>query len=195
MLGKKIGLLFGSFNPVHIGHLIIAETVASQLVHEVWLVVSPHNPFKDKKSLLNHHDRLHLLRLAIDENPKLRASNIEFGLPQPSYTIDTLAYLHEKYPEYEFCVIMGEDNLLSLHKWKNYEQILKYYEIIVYPRPNCPDTPPLYREHPKIKWLQVPLIDLSATYIRDLVRSGGSIRYLVPDAVLEYIRTSGWWRQ
>lgn len=195
MARKKIGLLFGSFNPIHIGHLIIAETIATQLTHEVWFVVSPHNPFKDKKSLLNHHDRLHLVRLAVEDNPKLRPSNIEFNLPQPSYTIDTLAYLHEKYPEHEFCVIMGEDNLLSFHKWKNYEQILKYYELIIYPRPNCPDTPQHYRHNERIQWLKVPLIDLSATYIRDLVRQGSSIRYLVPDAVYEYIQSSGWWRE
>lgn len=192
---KHIGLLFGSFNPIHIGHLIIAETVASMPdVQEVWLVVSPHNPLKDKKALLNQYDRLHLVRLCIEDNPRLRVSDIEFGLPQPSYTIDTLAYLHEKYPHYEFRPIMGEDNLAHLHKWKNYEQLLKYYRLIVYPRPNCTNTPAEYRQHNRIDWLTVPLIDISATHIRDLVRQRRSIRYLVHDRVHDYINTTNWWR-
>jgi nicotinate-nucleotide adenylyltransferase len=195
IFSKRIGLLFGSFNPIHIGHLIIAETVA-QLpdLKEVWLVVSPHNPLKDKKSLLNQYDRLHLARLAIENNNLLRVSDIEFGLPQPSYTIDTLAQLHEKYPQYEFCLIMGEDNLAHLHKWKNYEQILKYYRLIVYPRPNCPNTPPEYQIHERITWLQVPLIDISATHIRHLVQNKKSIRYLVPEQVREQIASSHWWQ-
>lgn len=192
---KRIGLLFGSFNPIHIGHLIIAETVLGLPdLHEVWLVVSPHNPFKEKKTLLNQYDRLHLARLSVENNAKLRVSDIEFKLSQPSYTIDTLAHLHEKYPNYDFMLIMGEDNLAHFHKWKNYEQILKYYQLIVYPRPNCLNTPPEYKQHERITWLQVPLIDISATHIRSLVQKKQSIRYLVRDSVYEYIKTSNWWQ-
>ncbi len=195
IVSKNIGLLFGSFNPIHTGHLIIAETVASlPQLHEVWLVVSPHNPLKEKKSLLNQYDRLHLVRLSIEDNPRLRVSDIEFGLPQPSYTIDTLSHLHEKYTHYEFQLIMGEDNLAHLHKWKNHEQLLKYYRFIVYPRPNCPHTPPEYRQHERITWLQVPLLDISATHIRQLVSNRQSIRYLVHDRVYEYINSTNWWQ-
>ena len=191
---KKIGLLFGSFNPVHVGHLIIAETM-SDLVHikEVWLVVSPHNPLKDKRNLLNQHDRLHLVRLAVQDNPHLRASSIEFGLPRPSYTIDTLAHLYEQYPDHDFELIMGEDNLAHFHKWKNYEQILKYHRLLVYPRPGC-QTPDHYRQHPQITWVNAPLLDISATYIRERLKNRCSIRYLVPNEVAEYIASTGWWR-
>ena len=135
MKSKKIGLLFGSFNPIHVGHLIIAETVAyMDGVDEVWLVVSPHNPLKDSNSLLNPYDRLHLVRLALEDNPRVRASDIEFNLPVPSYTIDTMTHLQEKYPSHSFSIVMGEDNLGQLQRWKNYTQLLKYHQVIVYPR-------------------------------------------------------------
>lgn len=180
---KKIGLLFGSFNPVHNGHLVIAQTLINQqMADEVWLVVSPQNPFKDIKNLLNQYDRLYLVQLALEDNPKVKASTIEFNLPKPSYTIDTLTYLQEKYPDYQFAVIMGEDNLEHLHKWKNYQKILQYYQIIVYPRfgYQIPDT---YKNHPKVSLLQVPRFEISATDIRKIIQNGGSVRYLVPDSV------------
>ncbi|MEM9823825.1 MAG: nicotinate (nicotinamide) nucleotide adenylyltransferase, partial [Bacteroidota bacterium] len=132
----KVGLFFGSFNPIHVGHLIIANFMATQTeLEQVWLVVSPQNPFKAKSSLARDYERLHLVQLAIDDNPKLRVSNIEFSLPKPSYTIDTLTYLKEKYPQHAFSLIMGGDNLGSFHKWKNYEQILAHHQIFVYKRP------------------------------------------------------------
>ena len=184
---QKTGLLFGSFNPIHIGHLIIAETVTSLPdIDQVWLVVSPQNPFKQKKSLLNQYDRLHLVRLAIENNPNLRASPIEFELPIPSYTIDTLTYLHEKHPNRRFVLIMGEDNLKHFHKWKNYEQILKHHELIVYPRLQF--NTDLYANHPKVRRLEVPYIGISATYIRSAIKNGRSVRYCLTEKVFEYIK-------
>lgn len=182
----KTGLFFGSFNPVHIGHMIIANFMATQTdLREVWMVVSPQNPFKTKKSLAKDHDRLHLVHLAIGENPKIRASNIEFNLPKPSYTIDTLTYLKEKFPKKEFALIMGGDNLGNFHKWKNYEQILANHEIYVYKRPQY-DLGDL-TNHPKITLMEAPLMQISASYIRRCIQEGNSIQYLVPDAVFQYI--------
>ncbi|HRI27618.1 MAG TPA: nicotinate (nicotinamide) nucleotide adenylyltransferase [Chitinophagales bacterium] len=190
---KQIGLLFGSFNPIHLGHLIIAETVANYAhIDQVWLVVSPQNPLKEKKTLLNQYDRLHLVQLAIENNPRLVASDIEFMLPKPSYTINTLTYLQEKYPNYAFWVIIGEDNMEHFHKWKNYEAILKYYNLLVFPRVN--HEPVLYTELPNVQRLKVPMIEISSTYIRELLRQKKSIRYLVPEKVHDAIMDSGWWR-
>ena len=185
----KIGLFFGSFNPIHIGHLIIANFMATHTdLKEVWLVVSPQNPLKKKQSLARDYDRLHLARLAIGDNPKLRASNIEFDLPKPSYTIDTLTYLKEKYPEKEFVLIMGGDNIATLHKWKNYETILTNYQIYVYSRPKY-DSGPLV-QHPSVKTFEAPLMDISASYLRKCLKRGKSIQYLVPEAVFEYLASS-----
>ena len=182
----KTGLFFGSFNPVHIGHMIIANFMATQTdLQEVWMVVSPQNPFKTKKSLAKDHDRLHLVHLAIGDNSNIRASNIEFNLPKPSYTIDTLTYLKEKFPKKEFALIMGGDNLGNFHKWKNYEQILANHEIYVYKRPQY-DLGDL-ASHPKINLLEAPLMQISASYIRRCIQEGNSIQYLVPDAVFQYI--------
>lgn len=189
----KIGLFFGSFNPVHIGHLIIANYMATQTdLERVWLVVSPHNPFKPKKTLARDHDRLHLVRLGIGDNPRLEASNVEFSLPKPSYTVDTLAVLREKYPEREFALIMGGDNLATLHSWKNYEQILAHHDIYVYQRPGI-DLGPL-TEHERVRICPAPMLDLSATYIRECIRAGKSVRYLVPEAVWEYLDGSQLYR-
>ncbi len=194
MTKKRIALLFGSFNPIHTGHLIIAESVASStLAEEVWLVVSPQNPFKVRKNLLNQYDRLHLVQLAVEDNSALRVSNIEFGLPKPSYTIDTLVYLKEKYPDYAFSLIMGEDNLMHLHKWKNYEVLLKRYQIIVYPRPGYETNK--FIDHPNVHRLEVPLLEISATYIRQRLKNGLSIRYLVPEKVYNYINGVDLWKQ
>lgn len=182
----KIGLFFGSFNPVHVGHLIIANHMATQTdLQKVWLVVSPQNPLKPKKTLARDYDRLHLARLGIGDNPLVEASNIEFSLPKPSYTIDTLAVLKEKYPQHEFALIMGGDNIASLHLWKNYEQILAGYDIYVYKRPDYELG--ALGNHPRVKICEAPLLDISATYIRQCIKDGKSVRYLVPDAVWEYL--------
>lgn len=189
----KIGLFFGSFNPVHVGHLIIANYMASQTdLDKVWLVVSPQNPLKQKKSLARDYDRLHLVRLGIGDNPALEASNVEFNLPQPSYTVDTLAYLQEKHPGREFALIMGGDNLASIHLWKNYELLLANYDIYVYQR-SAAELGDLHM-HPRVKLFEAPLLDISATYIRECLRSGKSVRYLVPDAVFEYLESSNLYR-
>ncbi len=190
----KIGLFFGSFNPVHVGHLIIANYMATQTdLDKVWLVVSPHNPLKPKKTLARDHDRLHLVRLGIGDNPKLEASNVEFHLPKPSYTVDTLAYLQEKHPERQFALIMGSDNLATLHLWKNFELLLANYDIYVYQRPGA--NPGEYAQHPRVRICAAPLLDISATYIRDCLQTGRSVRYLVPDAVFEYLEGSSLYRK
>ncbi|MCB0532589.1 MAG: nicotinate-nucleotide adenylyltransferase [Lewinellaceae bacterium] len=190
---SKIGLFFGSFNPIHIGHLIIANYMASQTdLDKVWLVVSPQNPLKEKKSLARDYDRLHLVRLGIGDNPLLEASNIEFNLPKPSYTIDTLAHLKEKYPEREFALIMGGDNLATLHLWKSYELLVANFDIYVYKRPAAELGD--WAKHPRIHLCEAPLLDISATYIRKCLRTGKSVRYLVPDAVFEYLEGSSLYR-
>lgn len=184
----KVGLFFGSFNPIHMGHLIIAETALDEAkLDRVWFVVSPQNPFKDKKSLLHEQDRIRMVEMAIGDNYRLLASNVEFLMPQPSYTIDTLTYLSEKYKSYTFSLIMGADNLQFLHKWKNYEAILNYYKIHVYPRPESV-IPPQYENHPSIALFQAPLLDISATYIRQRIKDNKSIHYLLPESVEQFIK-------
>jgi nicotinate-nucleotide adenylyltransferase len=185
----KIGLFFGSFNPVHVGHLIIANYMATHTeLEKVWLVVSPHNPLKPKKTLARDHDRLHLVRLGIGDNPLLEASNVEFNLPKPSYTIDTLAFLTEKYPQHTFSLIMGGDNIATLHLWKNYEQILANYDIYVYKRPGI-DLGEL-ASHPRVRLCEAPMLDISATYIRQCIQQGRSVQYLLPEPVFEYLENS-----
>lgn len=182
----KIGLFFGSFNPVHVGHMIIANYLVEHTdLDRVWMVVSPQSPFKTKKSLAKDYDRLHLVRIAIGENNLIKASDIEFGLPKPSYTIDTLTYLKEKHEEYSFSLIMGGDNLGSLHKWKNYEMILKNHDIYVYKRSGY-DLGDL-QDHPSIHIQEAPLLDISASYIRKQIKEGKSFQYLVTDGVYEYL--------
>lgn len=184
----KVGLLFGSFNPIHVGHLILANFMAENTdLDSVWLVVSPQNPFKPSHSLLHEFDRLHMASLAIADNPSLNVSDIEFKMPRPSYTIDTLTYLQEKYPSYQFVLIMGEDNLVGFHKWKNYESILNYHQVYVYPRTGSNTTE--LNQHPKIKFVKAPVMDISATFIRECVNQGKSIKYLVPEVVEDYIRS------
>lgn len=190
---KKIGLFFGSFNPVHIGHLIIANFMASQTdLDEVWIVISPQNPFKQKKSLARDYDRLRLVQLAIGDNPYLKASNIEFKLSQPSYTIDTLVFLKENHPNNEFILIMGGDNLASLHKWKNAELILRDHQIYVYQRPQYELG--TLKNHAHVHLFDAPLMQISASYIRNCIKNKQSVRYLVAEAVLEEIEASGLYR-
>lgn len=189
----RVGLFFGSFNPVHIGHMIIASYMVTQTdLKEVWMVVSPHNPHKKKASLARDHDRLHLVNLAIGDSPGLRASNVEFSLPRPSYTIDTLAYLKEQYPSREFALIMGGDNLVSLPKWKNYELLLRDYQIYVYQRPEADESP--LTDHPNVRLQAAPLMQISSTYIRKCIREGKSIRYLVPPSVELYLEQTNLYR-
>jgi nicotinate-nucleotide adenylyltransferase len=186
----KVGLFFGSFNPVHTGHMIIANHFVQYTdLDEVWMVVSPQNPLKNKASLAKNSDRLYLVQLAIGDNNKIKASNIEFSLPVPSYTIDTLTYLKEKYPSKNFYLIMGGDNLATIEKWKNFELILENYNIYVYQRPGYDDGP--YANHPHVHILcDVPLMEISATFIRQAISGGKSIQYLVPEAVFKYIDES-----
>ncbi len=190
----KIGLFFGSFNPIHIGHLIIANYMANHTdLDQVWLVVSPHNPHKPKKTLANDYDRLHLVKIAVEGNPKLKASNIEFGLPKPSYTIDTLTYLKEKYPNYNFTLIMGGDNLGTLHKWKNYELILRDYQIFIFKRPHYELG--TLKGHPSIHLFEdTPLMEISATFIRKCIKAEKSIQYLVTDSVLQELENSAMYK-
>lgn len=182
----KIGLFFGSFNPIHIGHLAIANVMAETAgIDQVWFVVSPQSPFKKSKDLAHEFDRLDMVEAAIYDNPKLRATNIEFNMPKPSYTVDTLAYLSDKYPDNQFSLIIGEDNLRSFPKWKNHEVILAHYGLYVYPRPNTGQSE--LKDHLSVKWIKAPLFDISATFIRNLMQLNKSIKYLVPDAVIEVI--------
>ncbi|AMM51354.1 nicotinate-nucleotide adenylyltransferase [Rufibacter sp. DG15C] len=186
----RVGLLFGSFNPIHIGHLILANFMATNAnVDTVWLVVSPQNPFKPSNSLLHEFDRLHMVRLAIADNPDLGVTDIEFRMPKPSYTIDTLTWLKEKYPTYQFSLIMGEDNLATFHKWKNYEQILDQHEILVYPRPGSAPIPDALAGHARIQVVEAPLLDISATFIRKCLKENKSVRYLLPEVVEDYIKS------
>lgn len=190
---KNIGLFFGSFNPIHIGHLIIANyMVEHTAMDEVWFVVSPQNPFKEKKSLANMYDRLEMANLAIGTSDRLRVSDIEFSLPQPSYTIDTLTYLKEKYPHVLFSLIMGQDNLDGLHKWKNAEVLLRDYTITVYPRFGQ-ETGKL-ENHPSVRITDTPRIEISSTLIRRLQKERKSIQYLTPDAVIDFIEKKGLYR-
>lgn len=188
----KVGLYFGSFNPVHVGHLIIAGYAAEHAdLDKVWLVVSPQNPFKTENGLLNEYHRLHLVQLAIDDDPRLRASDVEFSLPRPSYTIDTLAYLKEKYPQHEFALVIGSDSLQNLPRWKHGEQIMREHDLYVYVRSGHPVA---QEPGPRVKILNAPLLDISATAIRKQIRSGKSIRYLVPEKVREEIERNSYYK-
>ncbi len=190
----KIGLFFGSFNPIHIGHLVIANHMVEFTdLDEVWFVVSPHNPHKKKTTLLDDYHRLEMVRLAIGENYKLRASDIEFSLPQPSYTIDTLTYISEKYPEHHFSLLMGMDNLETFHKWKNYEMILENYELYVYPRIGSNEGQ--LAGNSKIHIIQdVPIMQISATFIRKAIQEGKNIAPLLYPAVWNFLDKNNFYR-
>ena len=189
----NIGLYFGSFNPIHHGHLIIAKFMTQNTsLNQVWFVVSPQNPFKTTSSLLNEYHRLHLVRIAIEGEFELKASDIELHLPKPSYTVDTLAYLEEKYPQHSFSVIMGSDSFQNLPRWKNAEIIMSRYELYIYTRPGFEVPLP---QPENITVVDAPLLQISATHIRDLQKQGKSIRYLVPDAVMNEIVSNNYYRQ
>jgi nicotinate-nucleotide adenylyltransferase len=177
----KIGLFFGSFNPIHHGHLMVASFIANHTdLQQIWLVVSPQNPHKTQTSLLNEYDRLHLAQLAIEDDAQIKVSDIEFKLPKPSYTIDTLTYLQEKYPQHQFYVIMGSDSFQNLPKWKNFEALVKNYQFIVYRRPGFDITEDYGAD---MQYLEAPMLELSATLIRNNCKDGITIRYLVPEQV------------
>lgn len=182
----KTGLFFGSFNPIHIGHLIVANVmIESAHLRQVWFVVSPHNPFKKRAGLLHEFDRMDLVNAAIYDNYNFRASDVEFNMPKPSYTIDTLAYLSDAHPNREFQLIIGEDHLKSFPKWKNAQKILEHYSLLVYPRPGA--QPSELIKHPQVQFVEAPLIDISATFIRKSIRNNRSIKYLVPSEVEQLI--------
>lgn len=183
----NVGLYFGSFNPIHIGHLIIANYILNETdINKIWFIVSPQNPFKQNLTLLNEYDRLHLVRLAVQDDNRFKASDIEFSLPKPSYTINTMVYLAEKFPEHSFTIIMGSDSFQNIGKWKNFEMILKNYSICVYKREGFEISNTFDRN---VLILDSPKIEISATKIRELIKLGKSIRYLVPEAVREEIET------
>lgn len=189
----KIGLYFGSFNPVHVGHLIIANHLLNETdIQKIWFVVSPQNPFKKENTLLNEYHRLHLVKKATEDDIRIKASDIEFSLPKPSYTANTLAYLSEKYPENEFCIIMGSDSFQNLYKWKNYEVIINNYQLFVYPRPgfDIRDT-----MGANLTISDAPLLQISATQIRKYAKEGKSLRYMLTDKVLDEIEKGGYYKK
>lgn len=191
--GRKVGLLFGSFNPIHTGHLILAHFMATHTdLEEVWLVVSPQSPFKVGQELLGENERLDLVQRAITGNDRLRVLDVEFTMPMPSYTIDTLDELRRRHPDHRFVLLMGEDNLPGLPRWKEAERILTENEIYVYPRPGVDATE--VNARPGVRVVEAPLLDISATFVRECVRTGKSIRYLVPEAVEQQILAAGYWK-
>ena len=186
MNGKKTGLLFGSFNPIHNGHLILANYFAEFTdMDEVWLVVSPQNPLKSKSSLLQDHHRLTLVRMALEDQRKLKVSNIEFSMPKPSYTIHTLTYLSERYPDNEFALICGTDIFPTLHKWKNYQRILEDYKIYIYPRPGF--SPGELLNHPSVISIEAPKMEISSSFIRKGISEKKNMSYWMPENVYQYI--------
>lgn len=194
-LKLKVGLYFGSYNPIHIGHMVIANYMVEFAgIDQLWFVVSPQNPFKHKASLLKDYQRLELVQRAIGDDDRFRASNIEFNLPQPSYTVDTLAYLKDKHPSYTFAILMGSDNLKSFHKWKNFETILENFGIIVYPRPgfDVSNVP----VHPNVRIAQgAPLMEISASFVRKAIREGKDVRHFLPEKTWKYLDEMNFYRK
>ena len=190
-MNKKVGLFFGTFNPIHVGHLIIANHMAEfSELDEVWMVVTPHNPHKKKNTLLEDTHRLAMVRIATEAYPKLKASTVEFDLPQPNYTVNTLAVLEEKYPTKEFCLIMGEDNLKSLHKWKNYEVILERYPIFIYPRISKNteiNSNSILNKNNSVTFINAPIVELSSTFIRKGIALNKNIKPMLSKNVWHYI--------
>lgn len=205
-LYMKIGLYFGTFNPIHVGHLIIANHMAENSdLEQVWLVVTPHNPHKKKETLLDDYHRLQMVHLATENFPKLKPSDIEFKLSQPNYTVNTLVHLEEKYPDHEFSLIMGEDNLKSLHKWKNYEALLQNHDIYVYPRLEAKIRTGEaissekenigLKNHPKVHLIDAPIVEISSTFIRKSIKEGKNIQPLLPSKVWEYIDHNNFYKK
>lgn len=191
----NIGLYFGTFNPIHVGHLIIANhMVENSDLDEVWMVVTPHNPFKKKATLLDNYQRYEMVYQAVEEYPKIKPTDIEFQLPQPSYTINTLVHIQEKYPKYQFSLIMGEDNLQNLHKWKNYEEIVNNHNIYVYPR--------VYEQKKEVSFangrvhkIDAPIVEISSTHIRKSIKSGKNVKPLLPPKVWEYVERMNFYKK
>jgi len=184
----KIGLYFGTFNPIHIGHLVIANHLAEYSdLNQIWFVVTPQSPFKVKQSMLDNYQRLEMVYRATKDYDKLKPSDIEFNLPQPNYTVNTLAYLQEKYPKHEFSLIMGEDNLKGLHKWKNYEWLLSHHKIYVYPRLSEGVVATKFEDHPHIQKVDAPIMELSSTFIRNAIKQGKNVKPMLPENVWEYL--------
>ncbi|MBR6292396.1 MAG: nicotinate-nucleotide adenylyltransferase [Bacteroidales bacterium] len=183
---KRTALFFGSFNPIHVGHLIIANTMLQKAdVDEVWLVVSPQNPLKERNMLLADYHRLAMARRAVDDNYRLKVCDIEMHLPIPSYTVVTLAALEEKYPDREFCLVMGSDNLQTFERWRNYEYILEHYRLLVYPRPGSERCK--LASHPSVTMVDVPMMDISSSYIREQIKERRDVRYLLTEPVYKYL--------
>lgn len=192
----KIGLYFGTYNPIHIGHLIIANHMAEFAdLDQVWMVVTPHNPLKKKATLLDDHHRLQMVYLATEDFPKIKPSDIEFKLQQPNYTVNTLAHLHDKYPNHEFSLIMGEDNLKTLHKWKNYEVLLDNHDIYVYPRISEEPENLALKSHPRIHIIEAPIVEISSTFVRNNIKKGKNIQPLLPSKVWEYIDHNNFYKK
>ncbi len=184
----KIGLYFGTFNPIHVGHLTIANHLVEHSdLDQVWFIVTPHSPFKKKNSLLDDHQRLEMVYLATKDYTKLKQSDIEFNLPQPNYTVNTLTHLEEKYPNYEFALIMGEDNLKSFYKWKNYQLILERHYIYVYPRISSGTVEHQFENHDKIVHVDAPIMELSSTFIRKSIKAGKNVKPMLPEHVWSYL--------
>lgn len=190
----KIGLYFGTFNPIHIGHLAIANYMLEFTdIEQLWFIVSPQSPFKQKQSMLDDYQRLELVNRAIEGDDRLRASSIEFKLPKPSYTIDTLTYLQEEYPANQFSILMGADNLVHFHKWKNYELIVENHQILVYPRPGF--DPSNFKIHKNIHMVDAPIMEISSTFIRNAIKSGKDIRHFLPEKAWRYIEEMNFYRK
>ncbi len=193
-LHLKIGLYFGTFNPVHIGHLAIANyMVEYRDIDQLWFVVSPQNPLKKKNNLLDDYQRLEMVHRAVENDDRMRVSNVEFKMPKPSYTSDTLAYLKDQYPNYRFRILMGSDNLQNFHKWKNYETILENYGIMVYPRPNFDASQ--IKQHKNITITDAPLMEISSTFIRQALKNDKDVRHFLPLKTWEYLDEMGFYRK
>lgn len=189
-----IGLFFGSFNPIHIGHMAIANYMVEFTdMDQLWFVVSPQNPLKEKKTLLGQNQRLYMVNAAVEDFPKFMSSTIEFDLPQPSYTVNTLAHLKEKYPEHKFSLIIGQDNLENFHKWKNYEEILKHHKLFVYPRPNAGKSQ--FDQHPNVVFTAAPVMDISSTFIREAIKNKKDVRFFLPEKAWEYVDSMNLYRK
>ncbi len=189
-----IGLFFGSFNPIHIGHMAIANYMVEFTdIDQLWFVISPQNPLKEKKTLLPEGSRLFMVNEAIQYYTKFKSSNIEFGLQKPSYTVNTLAHLKEKFPKHKFSLIIGQDNLATFDKWKNHEQILKHYKIFVYPRPDCAKSK--FDKHPNVIFTEAPLMDISSTFIRDAIKKKKDIRFFLPEKVWDYVNSMSFYKK